>query len=416
MILRASVGSVCVTLVMAALMAMPPAGHAQTRRNDDDPAPPPSFGATAARIMTDAITFLNMDDYAGARTALAELRMDRLSPFERGRVEQILFSIEYNTGNFDAALEHLRQAIDSGGLNAQEVSNLRYQIAQLHIQQENYADGAAALEEWFETAQNPNSAAYYLLAIAYYQQDDLERALEPAEQAVELTDRPQEGWLTLLLGMYLQLERYDDSIPLLERLVMMEPENEDYWTRLAAIYQQVEDYEKALAVLQLAYTAGLLTDDSEIERLVDMLRFNEIPHRGARILEEALEEETIERDSDAYNKLADAWIQAREFDEAIPPLERAAELSDNGDLYVRLGQVHVQREDWPSATTALRNALDKGDLDDEANAQLMMGIALFEQEQPQEAREWFQRVSRSDEVGDTARDWIALIDSRAAAR
>src|SRR5690606_23278494 len=148
----------------------------------------------------------------------------------------------------------------------------------------NWADGAAALEEWFQTAQNPNSAAYYLLAVAYYQQENMERALPPAKQAVELTAQPQASWLELLLALYIQNEQYTDAIPLLERLVTMTPEKKEYWLRLSSMYQQLENFPKALAAMQVPYSAGLLTEDAEIRRLADMLMFNEVPYRGAQVL------------------------------------------------------------------------------------------------------------------------------------
>ena len=75
----------------------------------------------------------------------------------------------------------LQKAIDSGGLNTVEIDQARYQSAQLYMQEEKWKEGAAALEEWFKSAANPNSAAYYLLAVAYYQQDDYAKALPPAK-------------------------------------------------------------------------------------------------------------------------------------------------------------------------------------------------------------------------------------------
>ena len=68
------------------------------------------------------------------------------------------------------------------------------------MQEEKWKEGAAALEEWFKTAANPNSAAYYLLAVAYYQQDDFDKALPPAKKAVELMDKPQRELAAAALG------------------------------------------------------------------------------------------------------------------------------------------------------------------------------------------------------------------------
>jgi TPR repeat protein len=72
-----------------------------------------------------------------------------------------LFNISYEQDRYEEAREHLQKAIDAGGLNAQQIDEARYQSAQLYIQEEKWSEGAAALEEWLQTAASPNSAAYY---------------------------------------------------------------------------------------------------------------------------------------------------------------------------------------------------------------------------------------------------------------
>ena len=146
-------------------------------------APSTDIGVVTARILQEAIELLNMENYAGAGEKLNSLRLDRLAPYERGTVERILFSIAYNQERYDAARGHLQNAINSGGLNAQQIDEARYQIAQMYMQEENWREGAAALEEWFKTAANPNSAAYYMLSIAYYQMEDMGRSRTKAGSA-----------------------------------------------------------------------------------------------------------------------------------------------------------------------------------------------------------------------------------------
>src|SRR5690606_631934 len=112
----------------------------------------PTIDPTTGTKLNEAIELLNAEDYAGARAKIGELRMDRLSPYERSRVEQILFSIAYQEENYDDARSHLEQAIAAGGLNEQEVSQARYQIAQIFMAEERWAEGAQALETWFQSA------------------------------------------------------------------------------------------------------------------------------------------------------------------------------------------------------------------------------------------------------------------------
>ena len=227
------------------------------------PATQASIDAQTGKILNEAIELLNMEKHAEAKARIDTLALDKLSPYERGRTEQILFNIAYAREQFQEARDHLQKAIDSGGLNAQEIDAARYQSAQLFLQEEKWKEGAAALEEWFKTAATPNSAAYYLLAVAYYQQDDYTRALAPAKKAVELMDKakPNESWLGMLSALHLQREEFREAIPVLELLVSVAPDKKQYWMQLSSVYGQMEDYANALGVMQLAYSAGLVTDE-----------------------------------------------------------------------------------------------------------------------------------------------------------
>jgi tetratricopeptide (TPR) repeat protein len=400
------------TLALAVLAFAPLPSFAQDDEQESGRKSAPTISERTGEQLNKAIEFLNQDNYAGARQVLSEIRMDRLSPYEASRVHQIWSGIEYAEGNYDQARQHLQSAINAGGFNEREVSQAKYQIAQIFMAEENWRQGAAALEEWFRTAPEPNAAAYYLLAAAYYQMEDMNKALEPARKAVEMAAKPQPSWIELLLALYLTREEYDKAVPLLERLIAMEPDKKTHWIRLSSLYQQQEKYPQALAAMQIAYNAGFLESESEYVRLSEMLRFNEIPFRAARVLEQAMEQGKVAKNSENYRRLADCWIQARDFNAAIPPLRRAAEMSNNGDLFMRLGQVYIQREAWSEAEQALRQGLDKGNLDDEGQTTLLMGIAVFNQDRLSQARDWFVRASRDPDQRDTAQDYIKLIDRK----
>lgn len=389
------------------LAAVSPDAHAQR----SDSAPPPSIDAATGKTMNEAIELLNMDDLTGARAKLGTLKMDRLSPYERSRVEQMLFQISYQEEKYEEGRQHLMNAISAGGLNESEVLQNRYYVAQLYMQEENWVKGAEALEEWFKAAPEPNSAAYYMLAIAYYQQNEIDKALAPAKKAVELTDKPQSAWIDLLVFLYIDQENYKAALPLLEKATAMEPKKRNNWMQLSSIYQQLEMYPEALASMQLAYEAGLLTQDSDFRRLADMLAFNEVPYRCAQVLEAGLKDMTVKADADAYQKLANCWIAAREFDKSLDPLEEAAAASDDGDLYVRLAEVNMQREAWDAVIAAARKAIDKGKLKDPGYPQLLTGIALYNDKKLEDARQWFERAQKSDKHRKLAGAYMQRIKS-----
>jgi TolA-binding protein len=75
--------------------------------------------------------------------------------------------------------------------------------------------------------------------------------------------------------------------------------------------------------------------------------------------------------------------------------------------------VNVQREAWPAAQAALDHGLSKGQLKDAANAQLLMGIVLYNQKKLSEAKSWFERASQSEKHRQMARGYLQLIQAQA---
>jgi hypothetical protein len=81
----------------------------------------PTLGKRTLEVLNEAIQAFNVQKYDEARSAIGQLQLDRLSPYERAKTEQILFQIAANQRNLGEAREHLVNAIDSGGLNDDEI-------------------------------------------------------------------------------------------------------------------------------------------------------------------------------------------------------------------------------------------------------------------------------------------------------
>jgi tetratricopeptide (TPR) repeat protein len=376
----------------------------------------PRLDPATAGILSSAIDALTNEQYGAARSLIARLDRARLSPFERSRAEQILFNVAYHERRYDAAHEHLQRAIDAGGLSESEVAQARYQRAQMLMAEERWHDGVAALEAWLATAAQPQSSAYYLLAVGYYQAGDFAKALPAVRAAIDRMEQPQESWLSLQLALHLQQEQFHDALAVLNRLIVVAPDKKAYWLQLSSVYGALEDYGNALAIMQLAYDNGMLTDGAEILRLADLLLFNRVPLRAAQVLEESLAASRVARDETSYTKLSNAWLEAGEFDRAVAPLENAAELAPTGASFVRLGQVHLQRESWAMAEAALARALAKGGLRDAAEAEFLMGVTLFEQGRVAEARSWFEEARAGQAHREIADRYLGVIAEQSRPR
>ena len=327
-------GVLALTCSVAAAPAL-----AQSKKDDEKKAAAGSIDQQTGKKLQAAMEALSASppQYKQAEGVLDGIKKDSsLSPYEASRIYQLYASIYNAQEQYGKARDAIQKAIASGGLNEVELDQANFNIAQLYLAEEKWREGAAALESWIAKTPKPNSNAYYLLAVAYYQQGDERRALPPAEKAIAMSEKPQPSWLQLVLALYLKNEQYAKAEPLVRKLVAAEPGNKAHWVQLSAVLGAQEKYADALVALQLAHHLGLLKEDSEIRRLADLMAYNNIPYRCASMLTKEVNAKRVTNDGALQEKIANCWVAAREWDKAVAPLRSAAQMRRSGDLYMRL--------------------------------------------------------------------------------
>ncbi len=347
-----------------------------------------------------------------AQELMAKLDPKRLNPKERAQLYRLWAFVAYSAGDVDGAIENFRKVLEEDIVPVPDEARIRFNIAQLYAGQQRWRETIAAIEEWEPWSEQEDPLAYYLKAIAYFQLDDLDHSIPNAEKAIDLAREPKEGWLQLLAALYVQKEDYTDATPVLEELVYRFPKKL-YWVQLSLIYGARENYRHSLSVQQVAYLQNLLTEDTELRRLARSYLYGNLPYPAAQVLQKGLDEGTIEPDADAYELLANSWIASREYDRSLPPLQKAAELSEAGKLYVRLGQVHLQREEWKEAASMLEKAVAKGGLTSPGNALLLLGISHYNDERVGKARSYFARARKHAKTRPEAERWLKHLDTEA---
>ena len=148
--------------------------------------------------------------------------------------------------------------------------------------------------------------------------------------------------------------------------------------------------------------------------LAQLYLYNEIPYDAGVLLEAGLAKGTIEGNAQAWRLLSEAWVNARERKKAEQPLAEAASRSDDGDLWVRLGQIQFERRDWGGARESLGRALKKGKLTDPGGTQLLLGIASVNDEKWEQARTAFGAAAQYEKNRRSAEQWLLEIETRVA--
>lgn len=381
-----------------------------------------------AKALSDVFVMIQEERYQDALVALNNLvaqRGERMKAYDKSTTLEMRASVKVNLQDFRGALKDFQDALAAGGLPPERNNQLRYYIAQIYFQLEDYQSAINGLQAWINAAQAEGAKvdcnAYYLLSAAYVQltPPNYRAALRPAEQSVACLTEPKKGNYDLLNLIYSELGETNKRAALLERMVNNWPAERSYWTQLSGLYNSMGRDSDAFAVLEVAYRAGLLTKESEILTLVQYFSFYDNPFRGAKLLEREMQTGTVKRNVKNLTLLSQLWSQAREHKRAIPVLQEASRLSDSGELSFRLGQVLLADEQYAKAEVALREATRKGGMTQNQTGEtwLLLGTAIFSQAGPEDretrkrARAAFVRAESYSNTARQAREWRQYVDA-----
>jgi tetratricopeptide (TPR) repeat protein len=373
-----------------------------------------SFSARNQKKMVKVVTLLQEEgDTEAAREILESINLKRAKPYGRARILQMLGTMAATDEDFEKALDYLERCVAENALQPEDQLRSLYLVGQLQTMLERYDDAIVTLESWISQVETPAPGSYYTLAVTYYQAERPDDALDAARKAVELSDEPREPWYRLLLSLHLERSEYEEALTILDNMILAFP-NKAYWSQMAAIYAQLDDMSKSLAVQQLAKGEGFITESKDLTRVAQMFMVEGLPHRGAEVMRQGLEDGSIEKTEQAYQTFSDTLLQSREWEQALEPLSKAAELHKDGTLYVRLAQVNLQLGRWGDARSSLNLAFEKGDLTDEGQAHILFGIAAANDKKWNASIAAFKRAERFDGTRVVAGKWIAYVEREQA--
>lgn len=334
-----------------------------------------------------------------------------MNSHETAMIQQMLGGLYANDGNFKQAASYWEKAINSQALPLGAENVLRGQLGQVYVALGQYRKAITYINQWISTAESVPPDTYYLLALAHFNLKQMDSALKNALEAHNRS-KPQviEKYIDLVSVLYLQRGRYRDARPFTEMGVANFTSQKKWWSRLAAIYNELKLDKEYFAVLEMMYRQNMLSTTAQLENLASLYITNDNPYKAGRLLEKEIKAGRVKKSRDNWELLANAWSAAREWDKAIRPLQNAAALSKDGKLYIRLGQTYVNDDDWQKAETNINKGLQRGGLDKPGLAWLLLGIARYNQDKLDTALEAFAKSTEYEDAKIDAKNWLKSLD------
>jgi len=389
------------------------AAEAQTRA-DEETRKTPAMRERVYQRLSEAQLCAEMDDMPCAMELLTEVReMQGLNSYEVAQLWNFYAFIYIGQDNFVEAIRSYAMVLEQPDLPLGMETSTRYTLCQLYFQQEQYQESLDMLDSWFAISAMPNPDAYILKAQIFYSLEQFRNGIQPILDGIRVAQeqgRPlQENWYRLLNVFYYELEDYPNVIETLRTLIQSWPERE-YFVQLSAMYGQEGDDLRQLALWETAYEAGWLTRSNELVQLAQLLLSADIPVKSGQIMADGLESGSIDSTETNWRILAQSWQLAQEDELAIPAMIRAADLTDSGEVDLRLAQSYQNLARYDDCVEAAREALDKGELRREDQANLILGACLFELKEYGQARTAFELAADDNRSAQNARSWIDYVN------
>jgi len=102
---------------------------------------------------------------------------------------------------------------------------------------------------------------------------------------------------------------------------------------------------------------------------------------------------------------------AKEYDQAIVVMKKAADASQQGKDFYKLAQIHTERQEWDLALSSVTKALKLGELNAEHSALILKGLILFNMDRLAEAKVEFDKAFKFEEAEKMAKQWLSYIES-----
>jgi hypothetical protein len=341
-------------------------------------------------------------------------RIDTLNSYERAMLWNFYGFMYYGNDDVASAIESFKRVVNEKAIPLSLRVSTLYSMSQLFMQQQNYEQTIGYLTQWQVLNSKPlTSNQYVMFAQAYYQNKEYHQSLTHVSNAVELAestkDIPKENWLILQRANYFELKQPKDVTNVLESLVRYY-DKPKYWIQLGGMYGEIGEESKQLAVMESAWHAGYITESANIISLAQLYRYHNVPYKTATLLWEAMDNGTIFADERNLDMLAQAYIAAKNDDNAIPVLIRASTIADTGKFDASLAQAYLNLEQWKLASDSADQAIKRGGIERLGNMYLIKGMAFFNLARFDESLSAFTQAQKLPESKKIAKQWYNYVE------
>ncbi|HVW67846.1 MAG TPA: hypothetical protein VHB68_02675 [Steroidobacteraceae bacterium] len=333
------------------------------------------------------------------------------TPWDQHVINELGAYAYARTGN-SAEAERANEALISDGFTPQSQIPARVKaVATAAYQAKNYDKaldyGNRAIKGGFA-----DDDIRVVVAQSYYSKGDYKGAVRFLQPLVDADIRagraPKDAQLQLIMASCEKLEDDDCRTKALERLVTYYPKP-DYWKNLLYVLRQdhalTQSDRNKYELFRLMSEVDILQRGDDYTEMAQIALDQGSPGAAQHILEKGFQKGVFadQRSKDKNQRLLETAKKAVAASQAqLAKSEQDADAAPAGDKAVGVGLQYLGYEQYDKAVAWLQKGLAKGQVKNEAEARLLLGIAQLKAGHKDEAAKSFHQVK-----GDPALERLA---------
>ena len=327
------------------------------------------------------------------------------------------FLIEQNKNK--EALKYLELAVVKKDMLPYDMFELNFTLGQVYYLNGDRESAKKALLQWISIGEKNNldikPEGYAILATIYAQDEEWDPALKYITLAINNSLYFVEDWAQLKFAIHTERKEYLDALEIAQELVRYKPKNKQYLEQMSGIYNILEFTEESLASLEFKLQQDLLTKSSEYTNLANFYMYKGLPIDSSKVIEKGLALGILENNIKNNELLSNAYIMAKDFDNAVKSLVKITKITDDPKYDYRIGQIQLQNSKFEQAIEYFNIARKKGWNKNPGSLEMLLGVCYIEIEDFTNAR---IELNKAIDLGKEkeANPWLAFIDSTESLR
>jgi tetratricopeptide (TPR) repeat protein len=385
-----SLRKLCQTLVVALLLGTFASGGAFAARKSKEEKAAPMFPqatrsepkAQASQRLTKQLQAMIDASQEGESDKVIELADAVIAHKSAGTYDKALayqakgFAF-IDKDDYVQAMQVLKLALDSNGLPNDSHYQIMFQLGQMHMAEEQYAEALEVMDRFLTETKSEKPEHLAVKGNILYRLERYDEAAALLKRAIAGSDKPQDAWSQLLMASYFDQDKPLEAAKIAEEILAKNPGDKKMLMNLSSIYADADMYDKAIAVLEDGRAKGLLTEERDYRQLYALyLNAEGKEAQGVAVIEEGLQKGILKPNAEVYIALGQAYYFSDKITESVAAYRKALPYAKDGEPALNLSRVLTNEEDYAGAKAAAQEALKKG-VKRPGDAWMVIGRAEF---------------------------------------